>query len=84
MSHFYVSNLHKKGFEEEFLALLEKHGIEYDSRHVLRNLSRPLHGLNFHLGTDPTDESGGLLSFVRFTDWGRCGSGDVGLLIIIS
>ena len=24
----------KKTFEEEFLALLEEHGIEYDSRHV--------------------------------------------------
>jgi REP element-mobilizing transposase RayT len=25
----------KKSFEEEFLAFLEKHGIEYDKRHVL-------------------------------------------------
>jgi hypothetical protein len=47
----YLGGIHrKKTFEEEFLALPEKHGIEYDSRHLFRNLSRPLHGLDFHFG----------------------------------
>jgi REP element-mobilizing transposase RayT len=29
-----VEHHRKKTFEEEFLAILQKHGIEYDSRHV--------------------------------------------------
>jgi len=46
-SPFIDSNkeLHRrKTFHEEFLELLNKHIIDYDSRYVVK-LSRPLHGL---------------------------------------
>jgi len=33
--HSQTEHHHKRGFEEEFLAFLNKHGIEYDPDHVL-------------------------------------------------
>lgn len=33
--HSQAEHHHKRGFEEEFLAFLKKHGIEYNPEHVL-------------------------------------------------